>query len=369
MFHHDRALEHVLKPQAYSDARNFDREIKHLFRPAWHFAALQRDLAREGSQVARDVAGVPVVIRNEGGELRAFLNVCAHRHCMIVREGCSQAKALRCQYHGWEYGHDGRLTHLPDGRSFKGLEARQIALDSVRVETLGPLVLVNLDAHATGFLDALGDFGEELVRFFGDHRVIRVWSTDHAVNWKLIAENAVESYHVPLLHPGSFRDFRAPELHEHTLHPNYTRYLDLKPWENDVVGLGARLLARVLLRKPTMRRFTQAHVFPGLLLYYGDLVSTLIALEPLGPTSTRHIAISFVPRGIRGGALLRPLQDAFGFVFTTMGERILREDMKAWPAIQHGLDHSRAAGVLGAREERVYAFQRWVAERLETSAS
>src|SRR5690606_20534621 len=140
------------------------------------------------------------------------------------------------------------------------------------------------------------DFGDEVRRFFGDHRVCRVWSTEHEVNWKVIAENAVESYHVPLVHPGTFRAFRPPELHEHALHDRYTRYLDKKPWESDAQGLAARALLRLLVPAPAMRRFTQAHVFPGLLLYYNELVSTLISLEPLGPTRTRHLAITLLPR-------------------------------------------------------------------------
>lgn len=361
MFHHEGALQHPLRPGAYVEPRVFDTEMAQLFVPAWHFACLGRDVLRPGDQVARDLAGVPIVIRNEGGELRAFVNVCAHRHSTIAAPGWRNAATLRCQYHGWEYDADGALCRLPDGRSFKGMDAKAVALRRVSLEVLGPLVMATLNNDAPPFLASLGDFGTELQRFFGNHRLLRLWTSEHAVNWKVIAENAVESYHVPQVHPATFRDFREPSLHDHTLHERYTRYLDLKPWENDVVGIGARSLSRLLLKSPTMKRFTQAHVFPGLLLYYGDLVSTLIALEPLGAGRTRHVVLSFVPRTLRGGALLRPLQWLFGQVFASLGERILREDMRLWPAIQHGLAHSPHRGVLSCREERVHAFQTWVA--------
>jgi nitrite reductase/ring-hydroxylating ferredoxin subunit len=365
MFVHDGVLPHPLPARAYVDAASFDDEMTRLFRPAWHFAGLQRDLARHGDQLARDIAGVPVVVRNDHGALHAFVNVCAHRHSLVAAPGCSRAASLKCRYHGWEYGCDGALKKLPDGRSFQGLDARGIALRQVRLEVVGPLVMVNLDVDAAPFVKSLGSMGEELVRHFGDHIPAgRAWSTEHPVNWKVIAENAVESYHVPALHPTTFKAFRAPELHEHELHPRYTRYLDKKPWENDVTGLAARALAKLLLCAPTMKRFTQAHVFPSILLYYNDVVSTLIALEPTGPTSTRHVAISFVPRSIRWPVLLRPLQWLFGKLFMAMGARILREDMRAWPDIQRGLAHRAASdddtqGMLSCREERVYAFQRY----------
>ena len=44
---------------------------------------------------------------------------------------------------------------------------------------------------------------------------------------KVIVENAVESYHVPMVHPNTFQDYRPEELHDHRLKPTYTRYGDL----------------------------------------------------------------------------------------------------------------------------------------------
>jgi hypothetical protein len=42
--------------------------------------------------------------------------------------------------------------------------------------------------------------------------------------------------------------------------------------------------------------------------------------------------------------------------------RVMREDMRLWADVQHGLEASRETGLLSRREERVYAFQRWVAD-------
>jgi choline monooxygenase len=367
MFHHEGVLPHLLRPGAYCEEHAFEAEMKALFRPAWQLACLTRDLRRPGDQVVRELGGVPIVLRNEAGELRGFVNICAHRHCLVAPPECRRAEKLSCMYHGWEYGPDGGLARLPDGRSFKGIDAKSISLRRLGLEIVGPLVFANLDPSAPLFVSSLGALGAEVTRFFGDHRPSRVWSTEHDVNWKVIAENAVESYHVPVVHAATFGEFRPPELHEHTLHARYTRYLDKKPWENDLTGLSARVLLRLLVPSPTMQRFTQAHVFPGLLLYYGELVSTLIALEPLGPSRTRHVAITFVPRTVRGGAWMRPLQWAFGKLFSRLGERVLREDMRLWPAVQRGMTHSHHEGALSCREERVFAFQRWVAERVEIS--
>jgi hypothetical protein len=45
-------------------------------------------------------------------------------------------------------------------------------------------------------------------------------------------------------------------------------------------------------------------------------------------------------------------------------KRILREDMVRWPPVQRGLETSGQKGVLSAREERVFAFQDYIAQRL-----
>jgi choline monooxygenase len=368
MFVHATALPHVLPPSAYSDAAVFAAEQKQLLRPSWQFVALrQQQLARPGDQVVRELHGVPVVVRNDAGVINTFVNVCAHRHAMLAAPSCKHQGTLTCQYHGWQYDDDGALKKLPDGRSFAGLDARALRLKKLRTEVVGELVFASLADHnsttnnddSAGFIDGLGAMGAEFVRCFGDHWPVRTWVTEHDVNWKVIVENAVESYHVPAVHPHTFTAFRAPELHEHTLHERYTRYVDNKPWDG-FAGFVAQTLAKLWLPQPTLARFTHTHVFPTTLLYYGDLVSTVVSLEPLGPTRTRQVAVSFLPKALRS-SLWRPVQWAFGRTFAALGERILREDMAAWPSIQQGLMHSTHEGVLSCREERVYAFQQYVA--------
>jgi choline monooxygenase len=364
MFVHATALPHVLPPSAYSDAAVFAAEQLQLLRPSWQFVALrQQQLARPGDQVVRELHGVPVVVRNDAGVINAFVNVCAHRHAMLAAPSCKHQGTLTCQYHGWQYDDDGALKKLPDGRSFAGLDARAMRLKKLRTEVVGELVFASLadnDNDGAGFIDGLGDLGVEFVRCFGDHFPVRTWVTEHDVNWKVIAENAVESYHVPAVHPTTFTAFRAPELHDHTLHHRYTRYVDNKPWDG-FAGFVAQTLAKLWLPRPTLQRFTHTHVFPTTLLYYGDLVSTVVSLEPLSARRTRQVAVSFLQKTLRS-SWWRPLQWAFGRTFAALGERILREDMTTWPSIQQGLLHSHQAGVLSCREERVYAFQRYVAD-------
>jgi choline monooxygenase len=355
------ALEHLLRPADYTTAPARARELAWL-RRHWHLHALAVDLERPGDQVAGDVVGVPVVVRNDGGRLVGFVNVCPHRHSLLVRPGATNAATLRCMYHGWTFDEGGSLCRLPDGPSFVGLDGHAARLRSIAVERCGALVFVHLQADAPSFVAGLPDGGAELQARFGAHRPVDRWTTLHDVDWKVVVENTVESYHVPLVHPATFRDFRAPEQHDHHLWSGGTRYADLKPWGTEAAGLAARALGFVFGAAP-VGRFVHTHLFPTTMTYANALVSTVMSVMPQEDGRTRVTLASFVPERLPS-PLLRPLQLLFGVVFSRLGRRIVAEDMRLWPHVQRGLRGSQLtgahAGVLGAREERVHAFQRFV---------
>lgn len=366
MFQLSGKLDHLLPPRAYYDPQWYREEIDAVFRPNWQFVCLSEEVSKPGSRFAKDILGTPVVVVNQAGKLSALSNVCAHRHSKIVADGVSQGERLRCQIHGWEYDETGRLSHLPDGTSFRGLKIQNRCLESYRIEQLGPFVFVNLTSEGPSFLEHLGTFKEEFQRFYLQHRCISTWVTEHPVNWKIIVENAVESYHVPMVHPETFQDYRAEELHDHRLEPTFTRYGDLLSYEAEksIESVGFRFYTRVLIRNPTFARFTHVNVFPNLLLYFGDVFSGFTFLEPLGPEKTRYSMISLVPSAIKGGIIGRAIQDLSMILFVWMTKKILREDMNRWPPVQMGVRNSSHDGVLSAREERVYAFQRFIIDQL-----
>ena len=367
MFVHSGGLPHLLPPAAYTDAEWFARERREIFGRGWHPFCLASQVATEGAQFAGEILGVPVVVLNRDGKLFALRNVCAHRHSQIVPDGPQRGgKTLRCQIHGWEYDESGSLARMTDGRSFKGFKAGGLCLPSFRVEQAGPLVFVNLTPDGPTFREHLGSFSTEFQRFYGDLRHVGTWRIESPVNWKVIVENAVESYHVPMVHPETFQDYRSEELHDHALEPTYSRYGDLLPYagEKGLESLGFRVYTRLLIKRPTFQRFTHVNVYPNHLLYFGDIFSGFNVVEPLGPERTRVTFHSFVPRDIHWGWAGRLLQDLSMRVFLRMGKRIAQEDIDRWPPVQEGLRNAVFPGILSCREERVYGLQRYVAERL-----
>ena len=360
MFVHHGKLDHVLPPSAYVSESSFLFERQNLFLKHWHIVGLAESVREKGGYVASEVMGIPVVVHHGDQGVVAYRNTCAHRHAMLCPNGSGHQLQLTCQYHGWQYSGEGRVCKVPDGPSFKGIKAEQLRLDGVKVEVCGPFVLVCFDPAVKSFRDHLGDFAAEFDAAFGQHRPFGTWQTEHAVNWKIVVENAVESYHVPLVHPTTFRNYKPSEQHDHQLASTNSRYADLQPWDNSVVSRGFRFLAKALLKSPNYERFKHTHVYPNHLLYYGDLMSTWTVVEPLDAGRCRYTLYSFVPAEIRMGAAGRILQNVSSSVLMRQLKKILGEDMDLWPKVHGGLRASRHTGVLSCREERIWAFQQYL---------
>ena len=84
------------------------------------------------------------------GQLHGAYNVCRHRGVPAPpgrpprrQPVACAAPALRCPYHSWTYGLDGRLMHAPHA-DLDGLDLDDFRLNPVAVETWGGFVFVHL---------------------------------------------------------------------------------------------------------------------------------------------------------------------------------------------------------------------------------
>src|SRR4051812_15160473 len=107
-------------------------------------------LPEVGSYVAREAAGIPIVVaRGADGKVRAFRNACRHRG-MQVATGSGCERAFVCRYHGWTYNLEGELRHIPHENGFPGFDKSAHPLVPVTaVERLG-LVFVAQDEPPPG---------------------------------------------------------------------------------------------------------------------------------------------------------------------------------------------------------------------------
>lgn len=86
--------------------------------------AASASLASSGAWLSLTHTGVPLLlVRQESGQVQAFLNVCRHRGARVVPEGSgSEARAFVCPYHAWTYKPDGALRGVPESFGFPCLK-------------------------------------------------------------------------------------------------------------------------------------------------------------------------------------------------------------------------------------------------------
>ena len=76
-------------------------------------------LAEPGDYFVFDIARESILVsRTQAGALAAFYNVCQHRGARVVVNDRGWVQNFVCPYHGWTYGWDGHLDHLPDPERF-----------------------------------------------------------------------------------------------------------------------------------------------------------------------------------------------------------------------------------------------------------
>ena len=103
-------------------------------------------LREPGDYVSMTIAGEPIaVVRGGDGELRAFSNVCRHRAARVLDGAGNCGKAMRCPYHGWTYGLDGRLLAIPEKTGFAGFDKDANGLWPLSVGVAAGFVFASLN--------------------------------------------------------------------------------------------------------------------------------------------------------------------------------------------------------------------------------
>ncbi|MBS0560206.1 MAG: aromatic ring-hydroxylating dioxygenase subunit alpha [Proteobacteria bacterium] len=188
-------------PRFYTDPEVFKAEIAHIHLKHWFFAGRVEEVANPGDFKALETVGGPAaLVRGQDGVLRAFANICRHRNSILL-EGKGCAHSIVCPYHGWSYELDGTLAGAPGMREVPEFEKPPHGLLPIRMETWDGAIFLNFDDAAPPLSEHLGDLPELLGSHrFGDMRVTWQIEIETRCNWKLLLENAMESYHTGIVH-------------------------------------------------------------------------------------------------------------------------------------------------------------------------
>ncbi|GHF46957.1 aromatic ring-hydroxylating oxygenase subunit alpha [Seohaeicola zhoushanensis] len=195
----------------YTDPETIREENAAVLLGQWAGLAVAADVPEPGDAVPMTFLNIPLLLlRDRGGQVRVFQNICRHRGMILVEEPKKIEGAIRCPYHSWCYSTEGRLVSTPHvggpgQNTHEGIKRSELGLIEVRSHIWRDVVFINVSGDAAPFEEVHADaiarwaeFDQPLFHGGADSRFV----LPVACNWKLAVENYCESYHLPWVHPG-----------------------------------------------------------------------------------------------------------------------------------------------------------------------
>ena len=357
----DLASASTMPSRWYTDPAFLELEKERIFWKTWQPVGRADMVARVGDFFACEVVGEPLVItRDQDHKLRAFYNVCRHR-AMLVAKGKGNRRSLQCMYHGWTYGLDGRLLNAPEFDGVENWQKDQVCLPEVQVAEWGPFIFVNLDLAAIPLHEtSYGKIGAEIqAKGFNIDQMSLVERRDYLIdcNWKVYVDNYLEGYHLPIAHPGLFRELDYDQYRVDTFEDYSSQYAPIRPANPD----DPRSRDRRYVRTEDEAEALYYWCFPNVMLnVYLDNMSINIIL-PIGHDKTLTIFEWYFEQPGTGPGW-ESMQQIIAF-----SDEIQQEDIEICVNVQKGLvSRSYDRGRFSVkRENGVHHFQRLVAERLK----
>ena len=319
-----------MHPKYYLSQEIFDLEQERIFRKVWLFAGLMAMIPKPGSSIARRIAGLPVVLMNDGGKARAMDRDGMHEYAL-----------------------------------------RQV----------GSLLMVSFDADPMPLEDqfpaACLDAMQSSSNAFDGEIAVTTWHCKF--NWKLIYENLRDPNHVQFLHArsfGNYVDFQIPVYD--------SSHIPLQPLADVSVSAMRREMRSfsgggAIAAIPDRRRvpwhgkvdrwggendvYYDWLIYPNLHLSSGNSGHSF-SIEhhtPLAPGCTDLELIWVMSRKNQ------PFDDSYQALVANMygSRQIVGEDVAMLEAIQAGLHNAAPLPMQGAYEHTNRRIQRWYTTLLE----
>jgi len=195
----------TIPARLYNDPVYLELERERVFAHTWQLVGRTDQVREHGQFLTAQVGNDSIVVVRDGDVLRGFHNVCLHR-AGPVAQGCGRRNTLQCRYHGWTYTLHGTLLRAPEMEGVDGFRPEEMRLVQVQIAQWGPLVFANLDGKAP-LLDVLEDVPARVAPFHCEEmRYVTSKQWDLACNWKVYVDNFLEGYHLPVVHPGLYRE-------------------------------------------------------------------------------------------------------------------------------------------------------------------
>ncbi|MBX2878403.1 MAG: aromatic ring-hydroxylating dioxygenase subunit alpha [Granulosicoccus sp.] len=215
-----------MPPSFYTHPDILSLEVSKVFSSSWLCVGRASDLPDPGDYQCIELFNEPlVVVRQKNHELRALSNVCRHRGSIIL-SGSGSTQRLTCPYHRWTYELDGSLKGAPLMDKLAHFDKTQCQLPEFPCTIWMGWIFINLDPNASALVDQLTGLNA-LVSNYHAQEMHSVEAAEESwpVNWKCLAENFMEGYHLTPVHRKTLHPMTPTRLCEKvSAGPGYTAY-------------------------------------------------------------------------------------------------------------------------------------------------
>lgn len=365
MYQTDRSLPALLGADQYTTEAAHRSHVGLLRERTWQLVATTEMFRSHGDYVAVERHGIPILIRRHEDRFLAFHNVCAHRGCRLAT-GSGNSPELKCPYHGWRYGEDGKTRRIPAAKeNFPHFAREEHKLRMYPVRQVGSLLLVHLNPDTSENPEESGSIDDwsHWEVLFADATSRDRWQfvlheqLDYQCDWKIPIEGSLESYHLDEVHAATFGSAPAEADCEHELESSGTVFV--------TQARGTSLTSK--LESAAVRGITgsfdpsyrHVHLFPNVMATITDSLVLVYQIYPTDYRSSRMTVFGWVPRSRRLGPLGRYIGWWLGVFASRMARRVLAEDAAIFTEVQAGLEAAISDRVFGRSEERLHSFQQY----------
>lgn len=321
----------------YTDPDILNAECQ-LLRSHWSLAGMSSSLPQPGSYTTGQLHDERILLTRAGdGRVRAFRNVCQHRG-VVLATGSGVADGITCPYHGWTYELDGRLRGVPRPDGFTAPQLRHRGLSELHAVEDSGLIWVSQEEPAQPLSDWLGEIPGRIAPYaLGDMRPIQVADWIVPANWKVVLEQAIDFYHVPMVHRALVPHIAAePVMTVLGMHSLQT--LPIKTSSRSRRWLDAASSRGGPYTDAQRAQLQKFFVFPNLVLNLLPYHFTIMQFWPDG-TNQARLHYRFCLR--RGASLI---EGARAHASWLASRWILHEDLRLLNRIQQG--HAQSADLL-----------------------
>ena len=349
----------AMPPSVYTSDEFLQRELGMVFAHEWICIGRGSSLAKPGDYLTYELAGQPVIVlRDREGTLRAMSNVCLHRMSTLL-EGSGNTRSIVCPYHAWTYNLDGTLRGAPYMKETTGFCRDNYVLPQIRCEEWLGWIYITLNPQRRSLREELAPLQAMIVHYEMENyvecfRETHVWDT----NWKVLAENFMESYHLPVCHAATVGPYS--KLKEVVCPPGLPAFNYHWFTKDASLVIGNAHPANTRLQGDWRKTTALLAIYPSHLITLTPGYFWYLSLHPHG-TGRVHMTFG---GGLSPEFMADPQAETYIATLKTLLDEVNVEDRHCTERVFRGLNAGTAKpGHLSYLERPIYDFMQYVAER------